>query len=395
MDDFSLFANDGFNRVLARLGMGHSRSNSVARRILLLWCLTWLPTALLAAASGVAVGPTPRESYLLDFAAYAQLWLGLPLMLLAEPMIDRRLQATLHEFVTSGLVDERERGRFDRAIMSVVRAKNWHAIDFALIVVVYLSTITGFAEELTNGTASWHGRLTGGGESATFAGIWACAVAVPVWFYATVRWMWKIALWVWLLFRVSLLRLRIVPTHPDLCGGLRFLGEMQGLFGVLIFGMGSVVAAMVLYKNFVEHSSPSTFATQVPIWTFVLLAPAAFLAPLFLFSSQLYAAKLEAITLYAPVAAAYARGFEQRWILSGRYRDGGLSGDEDVQSLGVMSAVFANVTNMKIVPFDLQTAVRLVATAVGPMVPVIASNVPAIRRLVDLLVAAGGGRSGE
>src|SRR4051812_29646399 len=67
-------------RMMQRLGVIQGAGPSVLRRSVWFILLAWVPLLLLAGWEGNAIGATPRSSLLLDFAAYARLFMAVPLL---------------------------------------------------------------------------------------------------------------------------------------------------------------------------------------------------------------------------------------------------------------------------------------------------------------------------
>ncbi len=387
--NFTLFRDDWFNDALGWFWKPLGNPDNVWRRALVLLALTWGMLLALAAIEGVAWGPTPRERFLLDFAAVGQFFIAIPAFLFGEPLIDGHMAKALETFRVAGLIHDDHR-KLEHTKELAMRGAHWRAVDWILLVFVYVNTWMWTAEELTNNSGSWHARLVGGHEVVTLAGFWVWAFAVPCWFYLCARLAWKICIWTWILWRVSHMKLHLVPSHPDESGGIGFLGELQAMFGIVIFAVGAAIACTVIYKVDIEHASWGTFATDGPWIGYIIIAPLAFLAPLLLFSKQMYLAKHEGIMEYSPATTAYGRRFERTWITSSAYREDGFGMVNDVQAYSNLSAVFKAIESMRIVPFDLVTFGRLVMAAASPMLPLVASRFPLIS-IVSHLLGGGGG----
>ena len=80
-------------RLMQRIGLIRGEDPSVQRRIIAFLAVTWVPLLILAWWEGLAVGPTPRESLLLDFAAFARFLVAVPLVFIAEVIIGPRVTA--------------------------------------------------------------------------------------------------------------------------------------------------------------------------------------------------------------------------------------------------------------------------------------------------------------
>ena len=386
MIELSLFEGDAFNRALARVGLGRERSHWVARRMVAAWALTWGVLALLSAISGVLVGPTPRETFLIDFAAYGQFWIAVPLLLGAEAVIDRRFRMAVDLFDNSGLVRDADRAHFESVVQAANRTKHWWWLDLLLFASTYLLAWIWLAGELSNSSGSWHARLSAGRETITLPGIWLFLVGIPIYNMMLLRWVSKVLIWYRVLWRVSRLELSLNVGHPDLAGGLGFLGDLQATFGALIFAVGSAVATTVGYKISIERSEALTAATAGPIIAFVLLAPAIFLLPLLFFTRQLYWAKARGIYEYTLAAGHYVKGFEAKWLRQGSRPSEDFLSTGDIQSFADTGTVFETIHKMRIFPFDFGTALRLLLSAGGPMLPLLAKSFPQVRPYLDFLL---------
>src|SRR4051812_1044462 len=91
-------------RLMQRIGIIKGNGPSVARRTSAFIAVTWLPLLVLAAAQGYAIGPTPRTSFLLDFASYARFFIAVPLIFAAEHIVGPRIRAAGLRFVQADLV---------------------------------------------------------------------------------------------------------------------------------------------------------------------------------------------------------------------------------------------------------------------------------------------------
>ena len=82
---FSFFDRDLVNRAFGWLGLHARRNVHLIGRGLVLMALTWGVTALLAQfVSHVGLGRAAGENFFLDFAAYLQFLIGLPLFVVGS-----------------------------------------------------------------------------------------------------------------------------------------------------------------------------------------------------------------------------------------------------------------------------------------------------------------------
>jgi hypothetical protein len=91
-------------RLMQRIGLIRGEGPCLGRRMMGFVLITWVPLLILALIEGQALGPTPRESFLLDFSTYARFFLAVPLLFLSEVIVGPRIQAAGWHFVRADLV---------------------------------------------------------------------------------------------------------------------------------------------------------------------------------------------------------------------------------------------------------------------------------------------------
>ena len=89
---FPLFEGGPFHRLLERVRLVQAGRSLIARRIVLIVLVTWVPLVMLALVQGFALGPTRLESLLMDFAANVRFLVTVPALLLAEGMCGARFR---------------------------------------------------------------------------------------------------------------------------------------------------------------------------------------------------------------------------------------------------------------------------------------------------------------
>jgi len=105
---FSLFEGDLVNRIFSYFGIHGRRAVDLIARILILMSVTWGVLAVLAVfVSKVAQGPA-GENFFLDFAAYLQLIIGLPLFVIAERVIGEHTREAAGYFLAAGVIPPEE-----------------------------------------------------------------------------------------------------------------------------------------------------------------------------------------------------------------------------------------------------------------------------------------------
>jgi hypothetical protein len=202
---------------------------------------------------------------------------------------------------------------------------------------------------------TWQVHLYGGTFNYTIAGWWVLFTFGPFVQYYWVRWLWKVAIWTTFLYHTSKAKLKLAVGHPDRVGGLRFLGDAQAGFGILIFAVGLIVVTHVLEKIFIEKVPIFYIDNTVLVFGFITLAPCAFLAPLLLFTIKLYQAKVEGIQHYDILLTRFIKAFEAKHLNPTSTPSDPLVITQELFALSGIVTVSGHVSKMRIVPFDMNT----------------------------------------
>ncbi len=92
------------SRFVQRLALRLGLELTVRVRIVGFLLITWVPLLLFALMEGRAVGASPKESLLQDFATYARFFLAVPLLIVAELVVGPRLREAGLQFVHGGFI---------------------------------------------------------------------------------------------------------------------------------------------------------------------------------------------------------------------------------------------------------------------------------------------------
>lgn len=391
---FSLFENDLVNRLFLSIRIGSRRPRHLFARSLILVGLTWVPLALLALTGDASKGPG-GQNFFKDVAAYLQLILGLPLFVVAERIVSAHTRDAAFQFVSTGAIRDRDAGRLDEIYGKIERWRSAPVADILCVAIAYFLSFMTILPMLDDGKPTWHAYAPAGGvhEALSAAGWWELMVALPLLNYWWLRWIWKIALWCWYLFRVSRFRLRLVASHPDRTGGIGFLSDVQTRFGIVILAYGITnVASTVAYKIAFEGATLELHSVWGPLVGFVVGAPLLFTLPLFMFTRQLYRVKRRALERFHEKAVEHALAFEQRWLRSRATDKSVRSGETDLLALNNLNAVYEHIHKIRVVPFDMRSFLELMMQTLGsllPLFPYLQASEPVLKVMEGLVKAVG------
>jgi hypothetical protein len=175
-----------------------------------------------------------------------------------------------------------------------------------------------------------------------------------------------------LLGQIARLPLHLVTAHPDMAGGLGFLGLVQAKFALVILPLSILISANAGIK--IIHEDIPLTILQPTLMAYVGMVIGLFIAPLLVFTPMLIAAKRRGLLQYGGLAVHYIGLFEDKWIRNQTQE--GLLGTGDIQSLADLGNSFDYVRKMKPVPFDAQTIMILAGAAILPLLPLALTVIP-------------------
>jgi hypothetical protein len=358
-----------------------NKPKTIARAVLISM-VAWAPLILLASIQSFTTGQDKLTDLLLDFAVHARYLIAVPLFIMAEPFTLSTLGRTARHFVEADLIRESDRPRFESITASARRLLNSIAVEILVVLLAYCTVIILLSMISVETIPDWH-MLTKQHLNFSWAGWWHILVSIPLSLILFFGWLWRLLLWSLLLWRVSRLDLHLVPAHPDLSGGLQFVGSSLRAFPPLSFALGAVVAGGI--ANRVVHQGMHLIDFKYVIATLVVAILIFFVAPLTVFTREILQTRRRGIFQYGALAGAVGRQMERKWL------DRNESADEaalDVQHFSATTDLYqlvSNVYQIKSVPLDLQDLVAVIVAVLLPFVPVLLYEIPLNVIVPDLM----------
>jgi len=385
--DFSMVLGGPLFQLYLRGRLSGSALELLQRRILVITAFAWLPLLLLSLLDGRAFGGGVKIPFLYDVEAHARFLIALPMLILAELIVHRRISPVIRRFVERRIVVTEDLPKFTAAVNSAVRARNSVSLELALLVLVYTVGLWAWRSQFAVGVATWFAIPDATHLNLTLAGYWYAYVSIPVFQFILLRWYMRLVLWFRLLWQISKLNLHLTAAHPDRAGGIGFLGKSSYAFGPILFAQGAVLSGLIASRVLYEGQSLISFKMDAAglIGALVLFI----VGPLVVFSPQLDRAKRSGSAEYGLLANRYVFGFENKWIRGGAPDMGELLGTGDIQSLADLGNSYSVIGEMRIVPFGILDVTRLAAVTAAPLIPLtltIFSLEEVLTRLVKILI---------
>ena len=387
LPDFSLVVGGPLYQLWRRLFLAGPALELLARRLIGIPSVAWLPLLVLTAYEGVAIGHAVRVPFLYDLEVHARYLVAIPILLMAEIVVHQRIRVVVRQFVDTGIVTSETLPAFRAAIASAMRLRNSLAVELTMVVFVFGFGWTIWQGESGLTGSTWYAIVDGASSHLTGAGQWYVHVSIPIFQFLIFRWYFRLVVWFLFLRRVSRLPLRVMPTHPDRAGGLGFLGLGAHAF-VLVILAQSVALSAGLGSRMLFHGR-TLLSFQYEIVAFVILQLLLVLGPPSVFMPTLLDLKRRGRREYGVLAARYTSEFHEKWIEGAAPAGEPLLGSSDIQSLADLANSYTVVSELKPVPFGKDTIVQVAGAAVIPLLPLALSIVPAdeiIKKLLGLLL---------
>ena len=319
----------------------------VARPLLASVFIGWIPLAVLATVV-VLRGNTAARSFFSDVAVNARFLLAVPLLVLAEADGIPLLSRLSHHFLSSGLVGPEDTERYKAAVTSTRRlleAKTATVVTFLLAYAVVTVLILNLTQANTPG---WYWAGPGPLELSP-PGLWHAFVSVPLLLWLCFGWFWRLLMWWRFLATMARLNLRLIPSHPDHAGGLKFVSIAIRAHRLLALALGVIVAGTevnAMLHEGVPHLGYQYSAVLVAGLMVILAA-----GPLSMFIAKLRDFKLQGMFRYGPLAASVATEFEKKWLDSRARIDASALEASDFSAMTDLYQVAGNVYDVDDLPF--------------------------------------------
>ena len=364
-NDFSLVLGGPTYQFFLKSHLAGDALEMLYRRLIIITLLSWLPLLLLSALNS-STSSVGQLSFLHDVEVHVRFLVALPVLIAAELIVHSRIRPVVRRFIERGIVVPQDLPRFESAINSAVRLRNSIPVELGLLLLVYTLGLWLWRSRIAIIAPTWY-AMPGGRWHLTPAGIWYVFVSIPILQFLLLRWYLRLFIWFRFLWQVSRIDLNLIPTHPDRCAGLAFLGRSAYAFGPVLFAQGAMLAGLVAARVLYGGESLTSFKLQIA--GFIVFFVVAILGPLVMFTPGMSHAKRKGLADYGLLAQRYVESFQQKWVFGHPAEE--LLGSADIQSLADLGNSYAVVSEMRSIPFGLQDITRLAVATAAPLLPLL------------------------
>ncbi len=345
---------------------------SILAQLMVAIALLWLPLVLLSLFEGSFTGTKVAQPLFADIVPHVRFLIAMPLLLLADIVIDPATSAAIRNLESGGTVPDTEHLRFQEALANMRRTRDSVSPDIVIIVLAFGITWLfkpGYGDSAIQAVAtSWMWSAQDGEVQYSAAGWWYLLLSGPMFQVILFRWVWRFIIWAAFLFRVSRLSLVLRPTDPDLAGGLGYLGIAQQSFVVVFFAFATVASSTIAHDILAEGDTFDD--ARLEIIVLVLVFVVIIYAPLLFFSKQLFMARRVGLTEYGSLGHRLSEAFHQKWVREG---DKGLGKEllasTDPSAIADYTAAYDNVRAMRSIPATLRGVLTVTGVLVVPFLP--------------------------
>ena len=276
LHDFSLVLGGPIFQLFRRSHLSGNGLELLHRRLLTITLIAWLPMLLLAGL-GAQLGGVSRLSFFRDVEVHVRFLIALPILIAAELIVHSRIRPVVRRFVDRRIILPDDLTHFDRAIQSAVKFRNSIPVEVALVILVYTVGLWVWNSRVAIEYSTWY-AMPGGRWHLTPAGFWYVFVSIPILQFILLRWYVRLFIWFRFLWQISRINLNLIPTHPDRCAGLAFVGKSAYAFGPILFAQGAMLAGLVAGRVLYRGESLLSFKLQIA--GFIVFFVLAILGPL-------------------------------------------------------------------------------------------------------------------
>src|SRR5208283_2214359 len=282
--DFSLVLGGPLFQLWRRTHLTGDGLELPLRRVGVISLFVWLPLLILSMIDRTALHGTVRVSFLHDIEAHVRFLIALPILIVSEVVVHRRVSPLVRRFVQRSIIVSKDLPRFYAAVNSALRIRNSVLAEGMLFALVYTAGLWIWKSQVALDEPTWYGMREAKQLHLSSAGYWYTFVSIPIFQFILARWYMRLGIWFRLLWQISRLDLRLTAAHPDRAGGIGFVGKSSYAFGPILFAQGTLLSGVIASRVLYDRQSLLSFKMEaagfVGFFVFAVLAPLVMFTPM-------------------------------------------------------------------------------------------------------------------
>jgi hypothetical protein len=202
----------------------------------------------------------------------------------------------------------------------------------------------------------------------SLGGIYLAIISGPFFQFVLIRWLWHWIVWFIYFRELARLPLKLNSAHPDMSGGLGFLGYPPGPFIQVVFALAILFSTAIAEKIYFLHDKLQAYYPLMAAFAFLTILMN--VLPLIVFMKPLIVQRRKGFFEYSALIQEHHRNFDQKWLQ--REHEPILPGIADASSIADFNGSFEVVKNMKTLPFDIKIMLSTIIFTILPMLPLLA-----------------------
>lgn len=369
------FEDHSYNKLLNKAGISDKGIKGRFAMLLIPFSICWLPLAVMTIINGTFWTGDVTTSFITNFDTQVRFLITMPIFILSEKLIRSKLGIILNQFYHSGIILKEEKLQFESIInkqTDFLKSK-WTA--FVVFLICYLQVFSiVFYESSNTSFLTWQLVSDVGEPSLNMVGKWSTLISRPFLLFLFYKWLLTIIVWGNILRKISNLNLNLYPEHPDLSGGLGYLGYALRYFSPITFAISAAIAGNM--ADFMLIEGLHLTELKLPALGYFIVITLLFAIPMLFFTAKMIEARETSVFenydfangMYRELRIKIKKGYDQvtkQDLDSSTY-----------SSVSDYNAVVENVLKMKFVPFTIKDMIPLWVSTALPFLAVVLLEIP-------------------
>ena len=340
--------------------------------------ITWFVLCVLALLEGTLDDNEQTISFFEDFLVHVRFLFVVPFLVLIENTVDRAFIGYIQN--ADRLIPNSEQTRYNALVRTINRLTDSYLPEVVVLIVLFGYILFQWPHLSIFDSGR---NYLAAGDQLNMAGWYYMLVCIPIFQLLVFRWLWRWAVWVYSIIRISRFKVQIDPLHADKMAGLEFFNIVPLTLSYVLIAPSAIFAAHIGIDIIYNDTLLTSYVMSIAAYVFLL--PILLYAPLCLFIPQLIGAKIYAIQNFGNIIREHNEAYKEVWIEKNKPKKEELLGTMDNSSLADINGSYGPGQAQQLVPINLRMTVLSFAMNVLPYIPLVFTYYPPMQLFKDLL----------